>query len=127
MSALDKAATCTIALTIAHQIDAAYWHEWDMFGLPGGIQFYNAINIALFAAVIAAAVPLFRRSQRGFACSLAIAAAAALILPIHAGFALAGYTQFHLPASIAIIVGSFVAALLQAWLTFRARSEFAAA
>jgi ethanolamine transporter EutH len=126
MSALDKSAVSTIALTIAHQIDAAYWHEWDMFGLPGGIQFYNAINIAIFVAVIAAAVPLFRRSQRGYACSLAIAAAAALILPIHAGFALAGYTQFQLPVSIAIIVGSFAAALLQAWLTYRARNEFAA-
>ncbi len=125
MSALDKAAVCNITMMIAHQIDAAYWHEWEMFGLPGGIQLYNTMNIAIFIAIIAAAVPLFKRSHRGYACSLAIAAAAALILPIHAGFALEGYTQFHLPVSIAIIVGSFVAALLQAWLTFRARSEFA--
>ncbi len=127
MSALDRAVVCTIALTIAHQIDAAYWHEWDMFGLPGGIQLYNAMNIAIFVAIIASAIPLFRRSKHGYTCSLAIAAAAALILPIHAGFALAGYTQFHLPVSIAIIVGSFMTALLQAWLTLRARSEFAEA
>jgi hypothetical protein len=25
---------------LTHQIDAAFWHEWVLFGLPGGIQFF---------------------------------------------------------------------------------------
>lgn len=28
----------TLLALILHQIDAAFWHEWDMFSVPGGIK-----------------------------------------------------------------------------------------
>ena len=30
--------TATLLSLIVHQIDAAYWHAWEMFDVPGGIQ-----------------------------------------------------------------------------------------
>jgi hypothetical protein len=48
----------------------------------------------------------------------------ALVLPIHTGFAIAGYQQFHLPFSIFIIVGTFLLSILQVVLTYRTRLEF---
>jgi hypothetical protein len=27
-------------LLCVHEIDSAYWHEWSLFGIPGGIQLF---------------------------------------------------------------------------------------
>jgi hypothetical protein len=113
-----------IALLITHQIDAAYWHEWEMFHLPGGIQLYNAINLALFAAILGSVEPILNRKTAGYRNSLTLAALGACVLPIHAGFAIAGFTQFHLPVSIGVIVVSFVVAVSLAIETVRIRATF---
>lgn len=123
-SNLDRAATLNIALLFAHQADAAYWREWEMFGLPGGIQMFSAFNLLAFLLVLTGYVGLLRRTSAGFRNSLAIAALSACVLPIHAGFALAGFTQFDQPLSILLIVLTFAASLAQLGLTFRARREF---
>jgi hypothetical protein len=34
-------------ILITHQIDAAYWHEWELFKMPGGIQLNLLLNIPL--------------------------------------------------------------------------------
>ncbi|MFN9811237.1 MAG: DUF6713 family protein, partial [Deltaproteobacteria bacterium] len=35
-----------LALLATHQVDAAYWHEWDVFGVPGGLTFFLVFNLA---------------------------------------------------------------------------------
>ena len=45
-----------IALLTTHQADAAYWHEWDVFGVPGGISFFLAFNFGAVALVAAGLV-----------------------------------------------------------------------
>lgn len=42
----------------------------------------------------------------------------------HAGFAIAGFTQFHLPTSIGVIIVSFVVAVSLAVVTLRLRASF---
>lgn len=37
----------TLSLLIAHEIDSTYWHEWELFGIPGGIQFFVLLHIPL--------------------------------------------------------------------------------
>jgi hypothetical protein len=96
-----------------HQMDAAYWHEWAMFGLPGGVQLFAAINVALTALLLGLFVRVLRRHRSWLACSNTIAGVSALVLPIHAAFAWAGRTEFHLPVSIALIAASFVLSLAQ--------------
>src|SRR5512146_2873166 len=34
-------------LLIVHEIDSAYWHEWNLFGIPGGIQAFLLANVLL--------------------------------------------------------------------------------
>jgi hypothetical protein len=121
---LNKVVILNLALVLTHQVDAAYWHEWEMFQLPGGIQLNNFINVLTFIALLYLFVPVIQRKASGITCSLVIAAIAALVLPIHTGFAIAGYQQFHLPFSIFIIVGTFLLSILQVVLTHRARREF---
>lgn len=127
MLTLNRIAILDIALVFAHQGDAACWHEWEMFGLPGGIQLFNLFNVLVFVLVLALFVPVVQRRPAGFTCSMAIAALCASVLPIHTGFALAGFEQFHLPVSIALIGATFVAAIAHGAMTWGARREFAAA
>jgi hypothetical protein len=113
-----------LALVIAHQIDAAYWHEWEMFQLPGGIQLNDFINVLTFIVLLYLFIPVVQRKASGANCSLIISAISALVLPFHVGFARAGYQQFKLPFSIIIIVSTFLLSILQSVLTLRARQEF---
>jgi hypothetical protein len=41
-----------MCLLIVHQIDAAYWQEWTMFNLHGGIQVYLLFNIIVIPIVL---------------------------------------------------------------------------
>jgi hypothetical protein len=33
-----------LALLITHEIDSAFWKEWNLFGLPGGVQEFLALK-----------------------------------------------------------------------------------
>ncbi len=109
---------------LAHQADASYWKEWEMFGLPGGIQLFTIFNAVAFLVLLACFASVISRDANGFQSSLLIAGLSGVVLPIHAAFAFAGFTQFHLPVSIALIFGTFIASVWQIALTFRARQEF---
>lgn len=124
MRVLDRVAALNLSLVMAHQADAAYWREWEMFGLPGGIQFFTLFNLAAFMLLLWLFAAVVSRRRTGLRGSFVIAALSGVVLPIHAGFALAGFEQFHLPVSIAVIVGTFVVSVWQAILTWRARLEF---
>lgn len=124
MLVLDRVAALNLSLVMAHQADAAYWREWEMFGLPGGIQVFTLFNLIAFMLLLWLFAALVSRQRTGLRASFLIAALSGIVLPIHAAFAFAGFTQFHLPVSIAVIVGTFVVSIWQAILTWRARSEF---
>ena len=37
---------------ITHEIDSAYWHEWKLFGIPGGIQAFVDLNLVLVILIL---------------------------------------------------------------------------
>lgn len=41
------------AVLLVHQMDAAYQHEWTLFGMPGGLALYLALNVPIALAVLA--------------------------------------------------------------------------
>jgi hypothetical protein len=124
MRVLDRVAALNLSLVMAHQADAAYWKEWEMFGLPGGIQLFTLFNLAAFLLLLWLYSAVTSRQRKGLRSSLLIAGLSGVVLPIHAVFALAGFTEFHLPVSVAIIIGTFVVSIWQVILTWRARTEF---
>lgn len=94
----------TMLLLILHQVDAAYWREWEMFHVPGGIQGFLVFNLAAIALVLAGYRHVLLGTQRASLYAGICAALGVGTFLIHAGFALTGLAQFHLPLSIAIIV-----------------------
>lgn len=124
MHILNRVAALNLSLVMAHQADAAYWKEWEMFGLLGGIQMFTIFNFAAFMFLLWLFIAVITRQRKGLLSSLTISILSGVILPIHAMFAFAGFTQFHLPISIVVIVFTFVVSIWQAILTWRFRSEF---
>ena len=53
------------AVLITHEIDSAYWHEWDLFGIPGGIQFFLVLkrSMVIFSRCRAASPALSAELQ----------------------------------------------------------------
>ncbi|PIG28605.1 hypothetical protein CLU93_2901 [Janthinobacterium sp. 35] len=94
----------TMLFLILHQIDAAYWKEWEMFHVPGGVQGFLVFNLAAIALVLVGYRHVLLATPRAvlYACVCAVLGVGTCL--IHAGFALAGMEQFHLPLSVAIIV-----------------------
>lgn len=89
---------------MVHQIDSAFWHEWEMFHLPGGNQLNLILNVPIVALVVYAygKVAANRRGSRAWqklVCSLGFTT-----LLIHAGFYLAGHKEFLQPVSLGIFL-----------------------
>ncbi len=121
---LNRIVVLNLSLLATHQADAAFWREWEMFNLPGGIQLFCLLNALLLVILLAYFVTVIERRPSGFTGSLIIAGVSALVLPIHGGLAAAGVSGFELPFSIFLIVATFAVSLWQAVLTFRRRHQF---
>ena len=94
----------TLLCLILHQIDTVYWREWEMFYLPGGVQGFLVFNLMAIAVVLAGYRQVLLALPRARLYAGICGALGVGTCLIHAGFALAGLEQFHLPLSVAIIV-----------------------
>lgn len=120
---MERSYFATLLALIAHQIDAAYWQEWTLFHLPGGVQGYLLFNLLAVPVLLVGYrhVLLGTARARMYARICAVLGIATFL--IHAGFALAGGRSFHLPLSIAIIVACLLGGVMLGW---RSRARAAA-
>ena len=112
---MQRSYLSTLCLLVLHQIDAAYWREWEMFRLPGGIQGYLLFNLVAIPALLLGYAEVVLGGTKAVLFASACAALGILTFLIHAGFALAGFDQFHLPFSIVLIALCPLSALWQWW------------
>jgi hypothetical protein len=108
------------AFLIAHEVDSAYWHEWDLFGLGGGIGVFVLLHIPLAAAVLWGFGALRAGTRAGLWMSAALAAAGLSAGAIHGALLLSGGREFRTPVSIAVIAATALLSLLQLWAAARA-------
>ncbi|PIG91819.1 DUF6713 family protein [Gloeocapsopsis sp. IPPAS B-1203] len=108
-------------ILITHQIDAAYWHEWDLFRMPGGIQLNLLLNIPLVMLILFGQRCLTQGRTAGFMFSWLLVAGGIIAVSIHAYFLLQGDNAFRLPVSLGLLVTTFFLSLLQAIALLRLR------
>src|SRR5512133_1501827 len=101
----------TAALLIVHEIDSAYWREWELLGLPGGVEAFLLIHLPLALLVLWGQAEVAARSRAGFWMSVAVGAAGILTAAIHFAFLLRGAVEFRTPGSLAVIGASALAGL----------------
>ena len=102
-----------LAFLITHEIDSAFWHEWELFNLPGGIQLFLLINLALIFLFLVGAELVIKREKAGKIFSYLLAIIGILTFFIHLYFILNGNTRFLLPVSILILLSIFFTSIAQ--------------
>lgn len=105
-------ANATVLLT--HQIDAAYWHEWELFGLPGGAPLFVLTNLPTVFLVVWGAHALALGRTAGIVMSWALVASGAIAIALHGYFLLSGYDAFRAPVSLGLLGATLVISFAQA-------------
>ncbi len=111
------------ALLCTHEVDSAYWQEWNLFGISGGIQFFLFVNFVLFIAVIAGYSQLLKQKLSGYWFALLLAVSGVFTFSIHIDFILSGHPEFTLLGSELLLGIILIVSLLQAVLTVRVLIE----
>jgi hypothetical protein len=101
------------SVLITHEIESAYWREWELLHLPGGIQLFLILNLGLVLLVLNGFRALVQRRRSGLWFSFGLAGAGVLAFLIHGFFVARGNPEFRLPTSYAILGASFVLSLVQ--------------
>jgi hypothetical protein len=106
----------TLAL-ILHEIDSAYWREWEMFHLPGGETGFLLLHIPLLLPVLYGLVLVERIALAGLILSLLVSGAGLLAFSIHTVFIRRGNPQFKTAISQGILRATLLLSLGQLILT----------
>ena len=124
---IDRLYLLNSALLLTHEVDSAYWKEWELFHLPGGIQLFDLLNFALILVVLVGFKLVLLRKKSGYFFSLLISLSGIAAFVIHGTFMLFGFSQFLLPVSLLILVSWLVVSIAQLIFTLKNRHLFISA
>lgn len=100
-------------LLINHEIDSAYWREWDLFGMKGGIALFLALHFPLVAAILYGLAEMQKHAFTGLVFSMALGAAGICAFGIHVYFLARGRTEFRAPVSLFILCATLLVSAFQ--------------
>ena len=90
-------------LLIIHEIDSAFWKEWELFKLPGGIGGFLIIHVPLLFLILYGLVLVSQQSFLGLIISLILSAGGIFAFCIHTAFIRRGRHEFNTPISRSIL------------------------
>ncbi len=102
------------ALLFIHEEDSAFWREWELFGLPGGIQSFLAMDIVLIVIGLIGFRYVILKQRAGLWFALLQAASGLLAFGLHESFIWKGHPEFTLPMSQAVLILTLVVSSVQA-------------
>jgi len=104
----------TSTLLIVHEIDSAFFKEWELLHLPFGHQGFVLVHAPLAAAILAGVVGLSRASAWAWPVSGVVAAAGIFAFTLHTVLIRKGHPEFTVPASRLILGLLLLCSLAQA-------------
>jgi hypothetical protein len=104
-------------LLINHEIDSAYWKEWDLFKLPGDITGFLIVHFPLLFVVLYGLVLVSQRTFAGLIFSLVLSFGGLFAFAIHTYFIRRGRHEFKTPISLFILIATLIVSLAQAAIT----------
>jgi len=105
-------------LLINHEIDSAYWKEWNLFKLPGGITGFLLMHFPVLFLILLGQILVVKASFAGLVFSLMISGGGVFAFFIHTYFIKKGRSEFNTPISLLILNALLVVSILQIVLTF---------
>ena len=100
-------------LLINHEIDSAYWKEWELFRLPGGITGFLLLHFPLLFVVLFGLVLIARDSALGLVFSLILCLGGIFAFVIHTYFLRKGRKEFDKPISKLILLLTLLVSVTQ--------------
>ena len=100
-------------LLINHEIDSAYWKEWELFKLPGGITGFLLIHFPLLLFVLYGLILVSRQTFPGMIFSLILCFGGIFAFSIHTYFLKRGRSEFDKPISKFILAAALIVSIIQ--------------
>lgn len=110
-------------LLIVHEIDSAYWREWNLFGLAGGIGLFVTLHVPLVGLILWGLLEVQKRSWVGLLLAGACAAGGFFAVIAHTYFLRKGRPEFRHPVSIAVLAAMGLASAAEAMVIALAAGE----
>ena len=102
-----------LTLLATHEIDSAYWHEWEMFRLPGGIQLFLILHLPLLAIFFYGLIQVAQSARYAKAFSYLLAGVGLFAFAIHMAFLVLDYPQFRSPVSVGLLFAILAVSIAQ--------------
>ncbi len=102
---------------IVHEIDSAYWKEWELFRLPGGLAGFLVLHFPLLFPMLYGLVLVDRGVFAGLILSLLLALGGLFAFSVHTYFIRRGREEFNTPVSLFILWSTLVVSLAQLGVT----------
>ena len=106
-------------LLIVHEIDSAYWEEWKLFRLPGGLQGFLLIHIPLIALILYGLLEVNIRSLQGNVISMIVGLGGIFAFSIHTYFIRKGNNKFNTITSKTLLYLILICSIIQIFQTLR--------
>jgi hypothetical protein len=108
--------TNAVLLTL-HEIDSAYWREWELLRLPGGRRTFLLLHLPLLGAVLFGLLLVDDGATAGYVFSLLLGSSGVLAFALHMSFIAWGRPEFRERVSISVLVLTLGVSLAQCALT----------
>jgi hypothetical protein len=102
---------------INHEIDSAYWQEWNLFKIKGGISTFLLLHFPMLFFVLYGLIQVYIQTLTGLIFSLVLSISGIFAFVIHTFFMKRGYNEFKTPISIFILSSILLFSLIQLVLT----------
>ena len=100
-------------LTINHEIDSAYWKEWELFKLPGDINGFLIIHFPVLFFILYGLILVYKQSFAGLIFSLLLCFGGIFAFTIHTYFIKKGRSEFNKPISKFILLAMLSVSIVQ--------------
>lgn len=100
-------------LLINHEIDSAYWKEWELFKLPGGITGFLLLHFPLLLFILFGLILVSRHSASGLFFSFILCFGGISAFVIHTYFFRKGRREFDQPISKYILIAILFVSIIQ--------------
>jgi len=100
-------------LLINHEIDSAYWKEWELFKLPGGLTGFLLLHFPLLLLILWGLILVSRHTSQGLIVSLVLCFGGIFAFIVHTYFLQKGRAEFNKPISKFILVTILLVSIAQ--------------
>jgi hypothetical protein len=106
-----------LIVLIIHEIESAYWQEWNLFKLPGGLTGFLILHLPLLIIVLLGLIEMHKETTWGLICSLILSVSGIFAYFIHNHFIKNGRKEFTLLISKIILSSTLFLSTMQLVLT----------